>query len=112
MENVIFNNGTNLLFDVGKIENFNINVADVEDSNYYSRISNEEILLNELIYLSLIKGGILNLNDQISYYSTYYVTGDYILTIAKKYDQYGISYVQEYHFKVYLTVLSVTFSQN
>ncbi len=86
MENVIFNNETNLLFDVGKIENFNINVADVEDSNYYSRISNEEILLNELIYLSLVKGGILNLNDQISYYSTYYVTGDYILTIAKKYD--------------------------
>ena len=109
MENVYFNLKGIPLFDAGKIYcNINFNVEDVLDRNYYSRIGNEKILINELIYLSLLNGGTINLNDHISYYSRYFnESGDFILTVTKIYNQHGISYVQEYHFK---DIINYTFS--
>lgn len=100
MDNVILNKEGCLLFDAGN-SNFTIkmDIEDVEDSRYYSKIGDEWILLNELIYRSLM-GGEINLNDHISFYSRYFnESGDFILTITKIYSQYGISYTQEYHFK-------------
>ncbi|WP_156064618.1 hypothetical protein [Methanobrevibacter sp. YE315] len=96
-ENIAFYNLKLNLFDEGSV-NCDIDMEDISPVNYIY-VGGECIELSELIYHSIIDGGLIQYNDKILYYSAYYNdTGDFIFTIIRDYAEYDISYLQNYYF--------------
>ena len=99
VEGVYFDNNTVPLVDQGAI-NANVDISNIDGKGYYRWVGGEYIEITNLIYLSIMKGGIGYVNDAISYYASYYnETGDFVFTITKEYGQHDISYSQSYYFK-------------
>ena len=96
-ENIIFDNQKMGLFDQGSI-NCDIDMESISP-NICIWVGGESFEISEMIYNSIMKGGIIKYNDEISYYSTYYnETGDYVFTIIRNYGQYDVDYTQNYYF--------------
>lgn len=94
----------NLLF----FGSHNIIDAFVTDINidYLTTYQHEEIVADELInlypliYVSLMKGGVNNYRDDITYYGSYNnQTGEFVFCIVKEFPQLSVSYSKEFIFK-------------
>ncbi len=99
VEGVYFDSNTLPLIDQGTI-NANVDISNIDGKHYYRWVGGDYFEISNLIYLSIMKGGIAYVNDEVSYYASYYnESGDFVFTIAKEYAQYGLSYSQSYYFK-------------
>lgn len=96
-ENLLFDTRKLALFDQGSIA-CDIDMEDISDMNIIY-VDGMTFDLSELIYHSIMEGGLIHVNDEVSYYSIYYNdTGDFIFTIIRDYGQYNASYSQNYYF--------------
>ena len=99
MENVYSDNETLIFIDEGAIKS-NIDVTQFTGNGCYVCLGGAEYEISELIYLSIMKGGVIKLNDQISGYCNYYnESGDFVFTITKRYAQHNIDYSESLYFK-------------
>ena len=99
VEGVYFDNNAVPLIDMGAMKS-NIEIGKIGGAGYCRWVGGEYYEISNLIYLSIMNGGIGYVNDEVSYYSCYYnESGDFVFTITKQYFQYNISYSQSYYFK-------------
>lgn len=98
MEDVYSDNETIIFLDEGAIKS-DIDVTQFTGIGYYICIGRTVYEISELIYLSIMKGGV-KLNDEISCYCSYYnQSGDFVFTISKRYAQHDIEYSHNLYFK-------------
>lgn len=100
LENVVFNEGIEIpIFDEG-IVGTHLDASQIIGNNYYRWIGGTSYEITELIYNSIIHGGVNYLNDGSYYYNTYYEeSGDFIFSVhSSTFAKYNIDYVQKFHF--------------
>ncbi|WP_407377792.1 right-handed parallel beta-helix repeat-containing protein [Methanobrevibacter sp.] len=78
----------------------NVNIDYLTTYQHEEIIADESINLYPLVYASIMKGGVNNYNDDISYYGSYNnQTGEFVLCIVKEFPQLSVSYTKEFIFK-------------
>ena len=83
------------IIDDGARYNVDISNLGVSVDSYVTDI---KLDLVNILYSAMMNGGITYLDDGISYYDQYTPTHDFILTISRDFNEYGITYKKDYIF--------------
>ena len=83
------------IIDDGARYNVDLSNLGVSVDSYVTDI---KIDLVNILYSAMMNGGITYLDDGISYYDQYTPTHDFILTISRDFNDYGITYKKDYIF--------------